>query len=474
MTGLLADAEDEQKALVVFVVIAKAFQQDDMFNLGDFFGRFRLYRLLLKSRIDPQKLKNHMDKILQFDKSKQFFHHKNNLNLIIPESVEEMNLRIRYLLSSSTSVHTLAMEGGKRQTVALWNDLNLEIQETPIHSFMDITNNDRLGHRKLPDLENEVQLRKRIQNLSHLYYSRSNVPIQSMLYSGNPTACGYTINLVYLVYLESINIANEMKDIEGRDINIHLAMVVRECMKKPNILNAVEKGIIEISPVEVNKELANFEKDPLLHFLNVGRFLMEETAKLSKENLEIKAIFESWIEKLAVQYLFYLEGKQEKFQKIRPSNETKDNKVLTQMDLFVKHRLQLRNDPRYYLEHGFDECLTEKTLQPPETQASSNYKDSLRNPSDVKFFYGFWLMTRQKVTNVAQAPFAMSNWEPFHHLLYILTFSVSMNSKENAKNFEDLLLSNGIKDRSRYPDGFTHDVYEQDLGQDYVSANIFI
>ena len=67
MTGLLADAEDEQKALVVFVVIAKAFQEDDMFNLGDFFGRFRLYRLLLKSKLDPQKLKDHMNKILHDD-----------------------------------------------------------------------------------------------------------------------------------------------------------------------------------------------------------------------------------------------------------------------------------------------------------------------------------------------------------------------------------------------------------------------
>ena len=138
-----------------------------------------LYCLLLRRLFGTELLKE----VLAVQCPEDAFKSKSVWNLVIPNSVEELNLRTRILFGSVTSLFTAALEGQKRQCLTIWSDVGIRPQNEPIESFFFHPAHLRLVHRPSPNLEDKELMGEQMVESSKLFFARSSVAVKSTLYT---------------------------------------------------------------------------------------------------------------------------------------------------------------------------------------------------------------------------------------------------------------------------------------------------
>ena len=414
-------------------------------------------------------IKNEMERNEKY--SSNSFNELKCRNLLVGESVEEINLRLRFLLVATTPIHTFAMEGGKRQMVALWNDLNMNVQQHPVKSFFNLPMNARLIHRPSPKTKRRTAFSNEMDECNDLFYSRSKVGIPSHMYCGNSKCQGFTKQMVKVASQESGAIASEIT-IEGRLCNFYIAMVAEQCGHKEHILNST----IVANPFDTTDTF--FEKYPFTHTMNVARFFMEEFALLAKDTTHsrtVSTLYSEWGNLCRNHYQQFCDYENKEYEQFRNGKEFKGDadSNLILMKNFVTANLKTRNNNKYYKNNKFDPCLTEKTLQPPTNKPNPDDLKKVFDPTTLEFFYSFFVATQNHFSKIQDQPRVIGTWNPMEYVLLFMTFATSVYDKDTCRTFQEVVERNGQKTTQGYIGYYAHEIKNEKLDQDYVSRNIF-
>ena len=276
-----AGMHDYRKALFVFVIISRALTTDPKFSVVTFDGRINLYLLLLKNKVGVdllQKQMKHAEVVFPRD-------HRAGLcalNVFLPNSLGELNLRLHLLRGASTDIHTQAMEGAKRKLSALWNDLNLKLKVKAIKSFFQMNACDFLNHRPTPNNTDTFQFATELKNADVSFYRRAKEPIRSSMYCMNEACPGMTTKLAEICELESEKEAKRATQAEGKSINTEMVRIVKRAVSVyPNLIKSVVKGDRQIMKRGRPVLLRNcvIERNPLSQNVFMRRLLFEAWAQ---------------------------------------------------------------------------------------------------------------------------------------------------------------------------------------------------
>ena len=478
LKGQLIGMHENRKALLIFKMIGEILEENKELCITSIEGRINLYCKLLIRAFGKESIKAKLESSEGLAEDGKRFHSANSLNLILPESVPELNLRLRFLYGAATKIHTCASEGGKRQTVALWNDLNRNIQKEPIRSFFAIQTHEKLTHRITPDNpeDDAADYIASLQKLSDKYYKRSGFPIKSHLYACNENCSGLTKKIVALIENESSLEALRNQQVQVKYINDYLAKICRNLSLKENILKPVivaeenENCIMADDSDEEESEEQEEKKEKVVKEKNIldwhwcsQRLFVEVMAEFALKRDENPKIFEMYLpfdQRLKTSLQNFLDKKDGSLHPKQKEKETMTNSPedrLNAMRGFVNEDLSKRNEIQYNLNFFADPCLCAKTMPvPPDLEVKK-----CSDPKSLEFFYAFWTFRRSK--GMGDFPLTIgTSWKPLDYCLLFTTFAASVYDQQTCQNFAAMIENNGKKETKKYKGNYAHDNFAAD------------
>lgn len=458
--------DESKKALIIYLVIWKALEMDVNFNYSTFKGRANLYCLLMIHKLGKATVKEQVDLYAELDDQDKDFAATCCINFVSPESLHELNLRLHHLWSATTPLHTLAMEGGKRQVCSLWNDLNKVYQEGPIKSFFELDTQEILTHRLTTSPQYDKKSFKMFLNdYSEKYYSRAGVPIRSFNYVCKTQLEAMTVKLTKKAEDASKECVKENTSAETKDIYALLNEVLLKVALNANIVNTV------ISPtadeINGNQHILKFEKDPLKHFVFVARHLVEEFIKdpsLQSMFEPLKERFEIVIDNLKGEYSEKVVDKEKKaFDNIatrtNPAKDYSPSEVIeiAAVKTLVDHPSKRTEKWHHKNFPNYDVAIHKSNLVIPHNLS----KTKSWSPTNVEFFYAFfgWWNTATSTLPIAPTP---ATWKPKEHTALVLTFACSVYDVKSGDTFTKMIENNGKKNYSGYKGTcYMHDVMSE-------------
>ena len=484
-TGSLASATDQRKALVVFIQIYNLFKKDENFHLDTFQGRINLFCLLLINKLGKDMIERHLLKCTKIGQA-----HTNQLfklaatNMLIPDNFAELNLRTKFLWCATTKMHTLAMEGGHRQMCSVFNEVNIEMQFTPIMSFFEIRPPEFMTHRAIVVNESDVDNRDpHIEQANKDYYSRSKMEIRSNLYCVPDTCNGITVKLTKMLQTESAQIAVNNEDQANKTIETFLATVVDKAVANQEMISPyippfkAAGGFENSNPHGIEKTPTNFVKHNI-------RWFFETLAKEVKEpgaNTKLKTVYSGWIQFVQKCLEVWLDPKSrtntyqtmfitEKKKSIKKAKKTTDpsedpnegivrsHRYISNMLLQMKERISKPN--KYYSNFGYDPCITDNKLNPPP-DIDVRLADNLEKK---EWFYGFWAALNPKVSDFSEAPEKyLPAFKPAAYINFGISFGYSVYSQKTGNDFAKMLRNNGEKETKSYKGKYCHEVDKKEI-----------
>jgi hypothetical protein len=324
----------------------------------------------------------------------KLFEYYNALNLFLPENIPEMNLRLKFLWGATTKIHTMAMEGGKRRTCAIWNDLDHYMHDDPVQLFFDSSKIKKFvfDHRKTPDSDPIIPA---LDELRKKFYSRAGKPITCHLHCCNDDTPYFTDEMVKKIREQSQKEAEYAASVQTKSVNDYLA----EMIDHVRALSVVCSVTIP-SENERKARKQTYEKTPTKHAANLGRYLIEVWAKLAKDkknNERLATLFLPW-DNAASKALQRLYNEEDDFYASLRA-ETKDAKSnAIVLKGFVNKGIEQRKTNKwYYEEKEFNPLILMEPTQLPTERNAQNAAD----PNTIDFFWAFRCST-QRLTIRAQ------------------------------------------------------------------------
>ena len=478
--GRLVNASENRKALVVFIQLYKLFKEDFNFHLDTFRGRINLYCLLLIHKLGKTTIENHMKKCSSLSENPNRIHFYAASNMIMPNTFAELNLRTRYLWGSTTSIHTLAVEGGHRQTCCVFNELNIEMKFNPIKSFFDITTPTFMTHRKAAvDIEDTMDRADAFQSASLAYYERERLEVRSNLYCLNDSCNGLTKKLTKKLCDWSAQIAVDNEQQANKTIEVFLAEVVEKISTNKEMISPY------IPPMEVPDTIKNpnphgTEKYPIYFIRHNIRWFFEnlamEAAKPSS-NTKLKNINTKWNtdtlncltewlnQKNKAKFTSMTKAeKKPKSAKSKKGNKVEEKEVIHEIHTFIENFLNRQEERKqqpnqHYLDYSYDPFITEKSLFLRKDLDITN----VSNPTRMEWFYGFWATWSTPNSDVSEAPEKVGNWKPAPYVTFGMSFGYSVYNQDTCRDFAKMLKNNGDKETSLYKGQYCHEIGHKDF-----------
>ena len=245
----------ERQALVVYLAINQTFLNDSNYSLSDYSGRINLYCFLL-CQIFGKPL---IQKCLAIDSANNLEHLMAVKNVLIPNTLEELNVRLRFLWSSITDIHTVAMEGQKRQTCSIWNEMGLQVTNTPIPGFFSLSTMKPLRHRTTPNYDSgPLKMLSALSRSSKAFFARAKAPVETRCYPLHSGAGGITTLVAWALKTESKKFAEKNIKVQQRLANTYLAEVISSVIADETLVNCVivpDSGEEAIDMQTVEKDL---------------------------------------------------------------------------------------------------------------------------------------------------------------------------------------------------------------------------
>ena len=265
----LGDYDDEpnKKALVLLMHIKTMFETDERFRLDTISGRMNLYCKLLVHHFGREKINNLLD-FASTVVSQGMFKALCAQNMLIPQTVEELQLRLKIMWGATTQVFTAAMECGKRQTGMVWNELGVNFDGTGVTSFFNMAKKRMMTHRKTPNHSDDVEFFNGCREISKMFYSRCG-KVMSNFFCLSNTAPGMTYKLTENCENESVKIAVANAAMQFKYCNAYFQETLKTMVKSPNVLHA------NYIPTEMEQQTLVVEKDPLRRVWNLRRVFFE-------------------------------------------------------------------------------------------------------------------------------------------------------------------------------------------------------
>ena len=284
--------ESEKKALLIFMAINKTFSSDNQYSLSEYGGRINLYCFLLCQIFNKPLIEQCLDFVCETSTGKSMA----VKNILIPNTLEELNVRLKFLWSSITDIHTVAMEGQKRQTCSIWNEMGLQVTVAPIPGFFSFSLIKPLTHRPTPNSDlgsGGIQMMFSLKQSSKLFFQRTGKAIETHCYPLHGGAGGVTTLTSWALKTESKNCAEKNVRVQQRLANAYLVEVISSVMADPHLLNCV----IVPTQEEEQSGKALVEKDLLKQNVMQRFNIMEKFADKAHENggaNETMPLYQAW------------------------------------------------------------------------------------------------------------------------------------------------------------------------------------
>ena len=469
------NASDNRKALVVFMQLYKLFKDDPNFLLETFRGRINLYCLLLIHKMGKETVEKHMKKCSKLSDNPNRIHFYAATNMIMPNTFADLNLRTRYLWGATTSIHTLAVEGGHRQTCCIFNELNIEMKFKAIKSFFDISTPTFMTHRKAAvDIEDPEDRADAFRAASSEYYEREKLEIRSNLYCLNDSCNGLTKKLTKKLCNWSAQIAVNNEQQANKTIEVFLAEVVEKISSNQDMISPYIPPMVTADTI-TNPNPHGTEKYPIHFIKHTIRWFFENLASEADKpsaNSKLRAINTQWNTESLLKLEEWIKQKgQKKFtsmtkaeQKPKSAKSKKGKKVEEKegnheihqfIENFINRQEERRLKPNQdYLDYRYDPFITERSLFLRKDLDVNLASD----PTKMEWFYAFWAAWSTPNSDVSEAPEKMGNWKPAPYVTFGMSFGYSVYNKDTCLEFARMLKNNGDKETTMYKGQYCHDL----------------
>ena len=394
----------------------------------------------------------------------------NAMNLLFPNSVEELNMRLRFLWCATTNLHTMAFEGQKRQTCQIWNELGIYIKETPIRSFFNMEGNKQLKHRKTPNHSDDFRYHNELRKISQQFFKRSVTKSLSYFYCCNPSCAGITVTMSEAIAQYSANLAHEASKVQQKDISTYICELVKQLRGRPNLINAVivpEDG----DPCDQEASSGMVEKDILNQNFLVRRLVIEEMARLTKTSINKEQFsglcdgFKNIATDLLTGFLKGLPGAPEWLVKVvtvtGKEKMTEDPKA--DMDYllndFLSEYLKNREKKWYYktsLPYNME--LIRRPVKAKMFRPQGLDVERAGDPEKIEFYCAYWLFSHKEVSFVTLSARKFTpNWKFSEYHILAAVFALSVYNLDTCNCFHDMIQNNGKKTTKLYRGRYVHE-----------------
>lgn len=441
------------------MMIKDLFKTNESFSLASVKGRTNLYCLLLLHHFGKKMLRDLLDLMETEDVASNGLAYVNAMNVLFPNSVEELNVRLKFLWCAATPLHTVAFEGQKRQTCQIWNEMGIKMAFGPrINSFFELPKQKLLLHRPTPNNERSSEFFGNLRKIDEMFFSRAEAEARHHYYCCNHTCPGMTEQLTLMVENLSTKLARQNTDVQEKYINSHICQIVNSVGGRPNLLNSV------IAPDEAYE--FPYEKTVILQNAFIRRLFMEDFARLAKRDKAIEGLFAGYLEGTKEFLGKWMRGEYSNDVYLKPDAA---GKITMKSDLILDHyekdfldTLQEREkDKNYFRISRFDDLIgyATKGLKVP----GYLNEDEAGDPDKSTFYFASWLANHKVVGHVTIfAKKFQPNWRPRAYHILAVTFAHSCFNKKTCKAFHDMVLNNGKKDSERYYGRYVHEVQIRD------------
>ena len=462
------DNAPNKKALVTFLYIKDLFETNDTFDLSKISGRMNLYCKLLVHHLGVESI----NELLSYADTKaaenEVFKALCCQNLILPQSIGEMNLRIKHMWGALTPVFTAAMECGKRQTAMLWSELETTFDGKGFNTFFNISPSRLYDHRKTPNQQVAVEFFTACDLLSQRFYHRLG-KVPSNFYCLNKSAPGMTYKLTKKAETTSETVAVENMGAQTKYVNSYIKDIVDEFGKMENLASVC------YVPTELEAQTLVFEKDVLKQNWNMRRLFYEVLCELTKQKgntdmtlilaeykKEVNAIVKGWRDREEPYSNLWINQKD-----IKDGNRTDLSKMENNIKVYLSEKKKKEGTAhasrsvKWYYQDESKWCqLYKQTKALPFPEPFD--LDKVTDTDTREFVYGVYLVMHSaggKTAKTAKRP--LSTWRPYNLQVLACLIAQAVYNMETCKELSLLLLNNGKKEINSYmelPREYVHEV----------------
>lgn len=447
--------------------------KDERYSISTFQGRINLYCLLLHHHFKDEVIKRCLDRVEKMcENDASEFNIYNAQNLLIPATLEELNLRIRLLWGATTSLHTIALEGQKRQFCMTWSELGLKFSSRPFKSFYLLKKKERFSHRQTPNDPAANAFKSLLNQATKLYYERAAVSIRSYFFVLGTSCPGVTRAMCEMIERRSTESAVQNYKIQEKSIAGYIKDVVKECKKWMNIVDAI------YVPVELEARPRCHEKPMAEQNIFMKRFFTEIFAKLALEtnNPDFSDLYTPISDRFVEQLGRFNDPDETTKKKLWLDPETKEAKAADKecwktMETYISNKKEWTTKWFFLDPKSYDPVLVRmaaKLCVPKDIDATK-----ARDPRNVEWYYGYWVSNHKEVGYVTKWHQNFStSWSPISFQILSALFSHAVFDLKTLDQFIDLIDNNGYKDTKDYLEGaYIHELTTLKDPVDLVSSS---
>ena len=449
---------DSQKALTVLLYLKSMFESCSNFKLTSIPGRINLYCKLLVHHFGRDTIKSIIDAATkQMSRDTTSFPSNCLLNAIIPNSIEEMHLRLKFMFSAITDVFTAACEGGKRQTAMMYNELGINYTGKPIKSFFNLWASERLMHRPTPNDAEIGPLISKILSMSNKFYNRVG-SVNSQMVAIGKNAEGMTEKLNDLAVKYSITLASNNSQNQEK----YCDYFVVEILKALSELNNVISMCYVPNPDGLESQNLPYEKDCLKQSFYMRRLFFEMLCKLGTEStVSVAQNTLLQYQNVVVDLYNGWKNKQTGYQacwipKKKNEHINQLSSMRTSFETYLTSRSSRNNKWHFTTPESYDKFIRNKNklLVPDDFDI-----DKVTDINSFEWMLGQWLCHH---TGGGQPTLSAHNPKfdvkpAFHHAMSWV-FAFSVYDQVTCNNLIALCENNGLKEVSKYKREYVHEL----------------
>jgi hypothetical protein len=452
--------EDNRKCLLGMLYIKDMLLYDEKYSISTFNGRILLYCLLLKHHIGVQVIKRCLDRVnkMSIDDLPNFKVF-NAQNLLIPATLEELNLRLRVLMGATTGIHTVAVEGQKRMWCQTFSELGLRYSRLPIPSFYLLSKADQFCHRPTPNDSMDKKFKANLADATKVFFTRGAKPLRSYLFILGKSMPGVTHRVRKICDERSTKSAVQNNKVQEKTINSYIKDVLVECRNSKNIVDAL------YVPSKRDTQKHPMEKPLEEQSIFMKRWFTEVFAEmaLASEIPDFTELYKPIIQRFE-EKLGEFKNPNEKTKKelwidpTAPATKPQDKEIFASLKPFVANRKDRNLKWLFSQPTSYDPILTKgvsKVCVPTDIDLSK-----CTHPNNVEWYFAYWAFNHKKNSHITKwhQKFA-STWAPMGFHLLSATFSHCVFDQTTMDQFISLIENNGLKETAGYLEGsYVHEV----------------
>lgn len=452
----------DRKAVFCFSILLKLFHDpNSIFYISSHAGVYNLYCFFLRKTV-PKEI---VDRI--YERAKVLLLSKDEsdrlegsriLNLLFPNTMEELQLRLRFFWNKYVKIQLHPLEGQKRKITNIYNLLGLKPMTTPIQSFFMLSDFHRAPHRlNLNRRPRDLMEEREFDGPDEQFFLRTKVPIKTTLLGFQKGAPGLTIKQASIFRDISTTYAQYNTDVQKKLCNEHIRDMFMAMLDNTDVY-AMNIDYTEDELRQSNELYDKMEKNVKSQVVFMRRLFYE---KFREKCVANEGLLSSWMEAwksrlddLLVPSKKGVESVWERTRDPKKDSKKKDKKPRAHVlaacvkffdefkdDWFQSTQL---NKESFSVPRLDDIFVNPAHAFNPEKLKDLDFESNWNNPKTIEYWLGIWCLNVKEGSGIGtMAHFIPDN--PAPTVILSVLFSHAVFSKPAMKNLVNLFQNNGQK-----------------------------